>query len=96
MKQKKTREPLIVALEGGLVSCVASADRRLIGQPVVVIDYDAEGLDPEDLVSVRWHKTKYAAAGKADAYVHGDEVGRTCLTPGTRKHLMEECHACED
>jgi len=91
MKQKK-QEPLIVALEGGLVSCVASADKRLIGRSVVVIDYDTDGLDPQDLIHVRWHKTAYASAGQAKAYAHGDEVAKTCLTPGTRKRLMEEYH----
>ena len=95
MKHKQQREPLIVALEGGLVSCIASADKRLIGSPVVVIDYDTDGLDPQDLVNIRWSKTKYAPAGKAEAYVHGDEVVRTCLTPGTRKKVMEEYHEAE-
>ena len=92
MKQKKIREPLIVALEGGLVTCVASADKRLIGLPVVVIDYDIDGLDPQELINIRWHKTAHASAGRAKAYAHGDEVARTCLTPGTRKRLMEEYH----
>ena len=92
MKKKRKWEPLIVALEGGLVSCVASADKRMIGCPVVVIDYDIDGLDPQDLIHVRWHRTTYAAAGQAKAYAHGDEVARTCLTPVTRKRLMEEYH----
>lgn len=92
MKKKKNREPLIVALEGGLVSCIASADKRLIGRLVVVIDYDTDGLNPQDLIQVRWHKTTYAAAGQAKAYAHGDEVAKTCLTPGTRQRLMEKYH----
>lgn len=80
--------PIMVTLEGGLVTCVSSADKRLIGLPVMIIDYDTDGADPKELDRVHWHKTSFSSAGEASAYVRGDAVTRTCLTAATRKKLM--------
>jgi hypothetical protein len=89
MSKHKKPLPIIVTLEGGLVTCVSLADRRLIERPVMVIDYDTDGAEVKDLDRIRWHKTSFGSAGNAMAYVHGDEVVRTCLTARTQKTLME-------
>lgn len=89
MRKRNKPLPIIVTLEGGLVTCVSSADERLIGRPVMVIDYDTDGADPQDLDRIRWHKTSFGSAGTAMAYVHGDEVVQTCIVAGTQKKLME-------
>ncbi len=90
MSKVKKHLPIMVTLEGGLVTCVSSADKRLIGRPVMVIDYDTDGADSEDLDRIVWRKTSFASAGNALAYVRGDAVARTCLTAATQKMLAED------
>ena len=43
---------LVITVEGGLVQGVSSDDPKLVGQKVAVIDYDAEGADPEEVEQV--------------------------------------------
>ena len=89
MSKSNRRLPLVVTIEGGLVTGISSANKRLIGHPVMVIDYDTDGADPADLDRIRWRRSSCGSAGSADAYVHGDEVVETCLTAATQKRLME-------
>jgi hypothetical protein len=44
--------PLIVVMDGGMISAVVSDDNRLVGMPVDIIDYDTDGAEDEDLVAV--------------------------------------------
>jgi hypothetical protein len=44
--------PLGVVLEGGLMSAVITDDARLRGTEVVLIDYDVEGVDENELIPV--------------------------------------------
>lgn len=46
--------PLGVECEGGLVTDIVSEDAALVGLAVVVIDYDIEGADEEDLTVVKY------------------------------------------
>jgi len=84
------RLPIIVTLEGGLVTGISSAAKRLIGRPVIVIDYDTDGADPQDLDHISWHKTACGSAGSANACVRGDTVVKTCLTARTHHKLRKE------
>jgi len=43
---------IVITVEGGLVQGVSSDDPRLVGEAVAVIDYDAEGADPEEVEQV--------------------------------------------
>ncbi len=87
--------PIIITMEGGLITGVSSADKQLIGHPVIVIDYDTDGTDPKDLEHICWHKTDCGSAGSADAYVHGDSIVETCLTATTQENLRKY-HAEEE
>jgi hypothetical protein len=40
---------IVITVEGGLVQEVSSDDPAELGKEVVVIDYDAEGADPEEV-----------------------------------------------
>ena len=43
---------IVITIEGGLVQGVSSDDPAEQGKEVVVIDYDAEGADPEEIQKV--------------------------------------------
>lgn len=43
---------IVITLEGGLVRGISSDDPAMVGQEVAVIDYDAEGADPEEVEQV--------------------------------------------
>ncbi len=43
---------IVITLEGGLVQGVSSDDPNLVGGEAVVIDYDAEGADPDETAHV--------------------------------------------
>jgi len=58
---------LIITCEGGLVQSVNSDDPTLIGQEVVIVDYDAEGSD--DYVEV-----PQGDGATSDACVSKDEI----------------------
>lgn len=47
----KTESRLIVVMEGGLLQGVYSTDPRLVGVRYTTVDYDTEGLGPDDPVS---------------------------------------------
>ena len=40
---------LVIALEGGLVQAVVTDQSDLLGKEVLVIDYDTEGADPDEI-----------------------------------------------
>jgi len=83
------QNPLVITLEGGLVTGVSSADMEMIGRPIVVIDYDTDGAEPTELEQICWRKSRCGSAGSANAYVRGDAVVRTCLTATTQRKLMK-------
>ena len=43
---------IVVTVEGGIVQGVSSDDPKLVGTRVVVIDYDAEDADPEEVSKI--------------------------------------------
>lgn len=43
---------IVITVEGGLVQGISSDDPTLVGHPVVVIDYDSEGADPDEVEQV--------------------------------------------
>lgn len=72
---------LIVTLEGGLVSSVSSDDPALIEQlnrdGVAVLDYDTDGADDDELLSVKL-KTQPGRPGEVNEAVgHVETVGET-------------------
>jgi hypothetical protein len=81
--------PIIITMEGGLITGVSSADKQLIGHPVIVIDYDTEGIALKELDRISWSKTQCGSAGSADAYVRGDSVVQTGLTETTQRKLRK-------
>lgn len=83
------QHPIVITLEGGLVTGVSSADTKLIGRPIVVIDYDTDGSEPKELETICWLKSRCGTAGRAEAYVRGDIVVQTCLTATTQRKLMK-------
>jgi hypothetical protein len=62
---------IVITLEGGLVQGVSSDDPAMVGKEVVVIDYDAEGADPEEVVLVPQDEE----GGTEEAVVSRQEVG---------------------
>jgi hypothetical protein len=63
---------IVIAIDGGLVQSVSSDDPRLVGEAVAVVDYDAEGADPEEVV-----KVPQGEGDTEDAAVSFQEVGAT-------------------
>jgi hypothetical protein len=59
----------IITCDGGLVRCVNSDDPALIGQEVVIVDYDTENGDSSDC-----HPIPQRAGVTVSAYVHKDEI----------------------
>ena len=43
---------IVITLEGGLVQSVSSDDPSMVGHEVVIIDYDSEGADREEIEHV--------------------------------------------
>lgn len=43
---------IVITLEGGLVQGISSDDPKLVGLKVVVIDYDSEGVDADEVEHV--------------------------------------------
>jgi len=37
--------PIVIVMDGGLVQDVVSYDKKLIGRDVIVLDFDADGVD---------------------------------------------------
>ncbi len=49
---------IVITVEGGLVQGISSDDLKLVGQEVIVINYDAEGADSDEVVLVPQDKGK--------------------------------------
>jgi hypothetical protein len=64
--------PLAIVLEGGLVQDVLTANPKMFGD-VVVIDYDTEGADDDEITKVPQGKGK---CKDCDAIVHLPEIGK--------------------
>ena len=61
---------IVITVEGGLVQGVSSDDPKLVGAEVVVIDYDAEGADPDEV-----EKVPQGGGETAEATLGCHEVG---------------------
>ena len=61
---------ICIVLEGGLVQSVSSDDPAEQGKQVVVIDYDAEGADPEEIQQV-----PQGDGETADSVISKHEIG---------------------
>ena len=61
---------IVITIEGGLVQGVSSDDPRLVGEAVAVIDYDAEGADPEEV-----HQVPQGDGDAEEAVIGFREVG---------------------
>ncbi len=61
---------IVITVEGGLVQGVSSDDPAMVGHEVVVIDYDAEGADPEEVWQVPQDEGE-----TEDATISRNEVG---------------------
>ena len=61
---------IVITIEGGLVQGVSSDDPAEQGKEVVVIDYDAEGADPEE-----GQKVPQGDGDTSDATIDRREVG---------------------
>jgi len=55
---------ITVTLRGGLVEEVLSDDPKMEGHPAVILDYDVEGADDEDVSSIMGE----------ECYIRGDVV----------------------
>ncbi len=57
---------IVITIEGGLVQGISSDEPKLVGRQVVVIDYDAEGADPDEVVGIPQDqgKTEEATIGR--------------------------------
>ena len=57
---------IVITIEGGLVQGISSDEPKLVGRQVVVIDYDAEGADADEVVAVPQDqgKTEEATIGR--------------------------------
>jgi hypothetical protein len=61
---------IVITIEGGLVQGISSDDLKLVGQEVVVINYDAEGADAGEVVAVPQDQGK-----TEDATIGRHEIG---------------------
>lgn len=62
---------IVIAVEGGLVQSVSSDDPAQVGKVVVVVDYDAEGADAEEIEQI-----PQGEGGTSDAVISRQEIGR--------------------
>ena len=61
---------IVITIEGGLIQGVSSDDPAEQGKGVVVINYDAEGADPEEVRQV-----PQGDGQTEDATIDGQEIG---------------------
>ena len=62
---------IVITLEGGLVQGISSDDPKLVGEEVVVIDYDSEGADADEVEQVPQDE----GGETEDAVISRHEVG---------------------
>ena len=62
---------IVVTVEGGLVQGVSSDDPAMVGHELVVIDYDSEGADPDEVEQVPQGRGQ-----TEDAMISLKDVGR--------------------
>lgn len=62
---------ICITVEGGIVQGISSDDSELVGLETVVINYDAEGADPDEVVQVPQNEN----GGTEDATISRQEVG---------------------
>ena len=55
---------IVITIDGGLVQGISSDEPKLVGQEVIVIDYDAEGADAGEVQKVPQGKGKTEDAGQ--------------------------------
>ena len=65
-----TNEPIVIVLEGGLVQGVYCAEGQPLTRPVVVIDYDTQGMD-DDMNVVPIPQDDNGTTSNAWVSVHG-------------------------
>jgi len=65
---------LIITCEGGLVQSVNSDDPALIGQEVVIVDYDAEGSDDYVEIPQGDGTTADACINKTEVYLAATRI----------------------
>ena len=63
---------LVVTVEGGIVQGVSTDDPNLVGLKAVVINYDAEGADPDEVEQV----PQTEEGETEEATISTQEVGR--------------------
>ena len=61
---------IVVTIEGGLIRGVSSDEPELVGKDVVVIDYDAEGAEAEEI-----HRIPQGGGDTEEALIDRREVG---------------------
>ena len=61
---------IVITVDGGLVQGISSDEPKLVGQEVIVLDYDAEGADAGEVQKVPQGKGK-----TEDAVVSRMEIG---------------------
>jgi hypothetical protein len=69
---------IVITIDGGLVQGVSSDDQTLVGQEVVVINYDAEGAEAGEVVAVPQDqgKTEEATIGRHEIGVLYEPVAK--------------------
>ena len=63
---------IVVTIEGGIVQGISSDDPAMVGKEVAIIDYDAEGADPDEVEQVPQGAD---ATDTEDAVISRHEVG---------------------
>ena len=85
---------LIMTLEGGMVGSIMSDDPDLIAwlnrDGVAVIDYDTDGTDAADLVSVKFLTVPGQPVFVKQAAGHLEEVGLTLIDTANLMQVLGE------
>ena len=61
---------IVITIEGGVIQGVSSDDPAEQGKEVTIIDYDSEGVEPEEI-----HKVPQGEGETEDALIHHQEIG---------------------
>jgi len=70
---------ITIILEGGIVQCVVSKNKKLIGQGYDVVDYDTEGCETITKIKQGYKEDPELSE---DAYVYGGNVTKSRITIG--------------